>query len=251
MHDLIWGETAWRKFCTTTVLFFHDKEELFTLCVCEAVVQEQDLSELSLLNCTYSGTLISWEAVKFRKMFVLLDCHLNTVYTRVSQMKSLNIFYHGRYGVLIHDSYPDVRLFCSLLRGDFPSRWHQLLQWPLVSLLDVPDQVENVTELMPFMNFLVHLYTCCSDRHASPNWTSICRWILMGFTPSLLKKRLTERCSSLVHVASRAAIFTLLLRRHVAFLHHTATCRPLFKPSVSLLSTYKTIELCFEFLSHF
>jgi len=30
-----------------------------------------------------------------------------------------------------------------------------------------------------------------------------------------------------------------------------ATCRPLFKPQVSLLSTYKTIELCFEFLSHF
>jgi len=41
------------------VLFFHDKEELFTSCVCEAVVQEKDLSELSLLNCTYSGTLIS------------------------------------------------------------------------------------------------------------------------------------------------------------------------------------------------
>jgi hypothetical protein len=38
-----------------------------------------------------------------------------------------------------------VRLFHSLLpvRGDFPSRWLQLLQWPLVSLLDVPDQVEE------------------------------------------------------------------------------------------------------------
>jgi len=54
-----------------------------------------------------------------------------------------------------------------------------------------------------------------------------------------------------LHVARVAAIFTLLLRRRVAFLHRTATCRPLFKPSVSLLSTYKTIELCFEFLSHF
>jgi hypothetical protein len=73
----------------------------------------------------------------------------------------------------------------------------------------------------------------------------------MGFIPSLLKKRLTERCSSLVHVASGAAVFTLLLRRHLAFLHLTTTCRPLFNPSVSLLSTYKTIELCFEFLSHF
>jgi hypothetical protein len=73
----------------------------------------------------------------------------------------------------------------------------------------------------------------------------------MGFAPSLLKKPMTERCSSLVHVASVAVIFTLLLRRHVAFLHRTATCRPLSKPSVSLLSTYKTIKLCLEFLSHF
>ena len=49
------------------------------------------------------------------------------------------------------------------------------------------------------------------------------------FTPSLLKKRMTERCSSLLHVVSGAAIFTLLLRRRVAFLRRTATCRPLFK----------------------
>jgi len=72
-----------------------------------------------------------------------------------------------------------------------------------------------------------------------------------GFTPSLLTKRMTERCSSLVHIASGAAIFTLLLRRRVKFLHRTAICWPLFKPSVSLLSTYKTIELWFEFSSHF
>ena len=125
----------------------------------------------------------------------------------------------------------------SLLRGDFPSWWLQLLQWPLVSLLGVPDQV------------LVHSYTCCSDRLASPYWTFIRRWISTGFTPSIPKKRTTERCSPLVHVASGAATFTLLLRHRVAFLHRTAICRPLFKPSVSLLS--KTIELCFEFLSHF
>ena len=65
------------------------------------------------------------------------------VFMRVRQMKTLNIFYHGRYGVLIRDPYPDVRLFHSLLRGDFPSRWLQLLQWPLVSLLGVSDQVEE------------------------------------------------------------------------------------------------------------
>jgi len=52
------------------------------------------------------------------------------------------------------------------------------------------------------MNILVHSYTCCSDRHASPYWTFTRRWISMGFTPSLLKKRMTERCSPLVHVTS-------------------------------------------------
>ena len=69
---------------------------------------------------------------------------------------------------------------------------------------DWPGRGESVTELMPFMNFLVHSYTCCSERHASPYWTFICWWISMGFTPSLLKKWMTERCSSLVHVASGA-----------------------------------------------
>jgi len=59
------------------------------------------------------------------------------------------------------------------------------------------------------------------------------RWV----SPLHYKKRMTERCSSLVHVASGAAFFTLLLRRRVAFLRRTATCRPLFKPRVSLLST--------------
>ena len=58
-------------------------------------------------------------------------------------LKYFFIFYHGQYGVLIHDSYPDVRLFHSLLRGHFLSRWLQLLQCPQVSLLGVPDRVEE------------------------------------------------------------------------------------------------------------
>jgi hypothetical protein len=43
------------------------------------------------------------------------------------------------------------------------------------------------SDLKDFTNFLVHSYTCCSDRHASPYWTFIRRWISMGFTPSILK----------------------------------------------------------------
>ena len=75
---------------------------------------------------------------------------------------------YGQCGVLIHDSYPDVWLCHALLHSDFSSRWLKLLEWPLVSLFGVPDLVEeSVTELTPLRNFLLHLYTCCSDRHAS------------------------------------------------------------------------------------
>jgi len=51
-----------------------------------------------------------------------------------------------------------------------------------------------------------------------------------GFRPFTTQKRMTERCSSVVHVASGAAIFTVLLRRRVTFLHRTATCQPVFSP---------------------
>ena len=72
-----------------------------------------------------------------------------------------------------------------------------------------PGRRDTVTELTPFRNFLLHSYTYCSDRDASPYRTFIRRWISMGFTPSLRKKRMTERSSSLVHVASGAAIYTI------------------------------------------
>jgi len=60
-------------------------------------------------------------------------------------MKTLNIFYLVIYRTqkVHNDSYPNVWLFHSLLRGDFPSRWLQLLQWPMVSLLGVLDQVKE------------------------------------------------------------------------------------------------------------
>ena len=101
------------------------------------------------------------------------------------------------------------------------------------------------------MNILVHSYTCCSDRHASPYWTFICRWISMGFTPSLIKKTDDRTLFFFGACYKQTAIFSLLLRRRIAFLHRTTTCQLLFNPWVTLLSTYKTIELYFEFLLHF
>ena len=111
-------------------------------------------------------------------------------------MKTLNIFYFLSWTIWCadHDSYPDVQLFHSLLHCDFPSRWLQLLQWPLVSLAVTtwcawPCRGESFRELMPFLNFLVHSCTCCHIRHASPYWTFILQLISMGFIPSVLKKK--------------------------------------------------------------
>jgi hypothetical protein len=93
-------------------------------------------------------------------------------------------FIHCHVAILLHDGFNCCGgLWC-----------HHSVAWP--------GRSESVTELMPFMNSLVHSYTWCSDSHASPYWTFIHRWISMGFTPSL-------RCSSSVHVASGAAVFTL------------------------------------------
>ena len=100
-----------------------------------------DKQRLISWACPISCAANSTEFTERRSRGVHVDC------TRVSQMKPLIffffIFYHGRYGVLTHDSYPDVLLFHSLFRGDFPSLWLQLLQCPLVSLLGVPDRVQE------------------------------------------------------------------------------------------------------------
>ena len=113
-----------------------------------------------------------------------------------------------------------------------------------------PGRGQSVTELMPFMNFLVHSYTYCSDRHASPYWTSFVDEFLWVSSLHYLKNG-WQNAVLLVYVESGAAIFTLLLRRRVAFLHRTATCRPLFKPWVSLLSTYKTSRCVSNFYRTF
>ena len=101
-----------------------------------------------------------------------------------------------------------------------------------------PGRGESGTELMPFMNFLFHSYTCCSDRHASSYWTFIRRWISMGFTPSVPKNG-WQNAFILWCILQADPPSLLLLRRRVAFLHRTATCRPLFKLWVSLLSSYR------------
>ena len=159
---------------------------------------------------------------------------------------------HGRYGVLIYDLSSCAAISCTVTRRfSFTMASTAAMASGGTTRCAWPDLGESVTDLTPFRNFLFHSYTCCSDRHASPYWTSIRRWISMGFTPSLRKKRMTERCSSLVHVASGPPSLhyccAVVLRSSIVLppVGHFS------KPWVSLLPTYRTIERCFEFLSHY
>ena len=113
-----------------------------------------------------------------------------------------------------------------------------------------PGRGESVTELTPFRNFLLHSYTCYSDRHALPYRTSIRRWISIGFTPSARKKNEWPNAVPLWCMLQVGPPFLHYCWR-IAFLYRTATCRQLIKPRVLLLPTYRTIERCFEFLSQF
>ena len=94
---------------------------------------------------------------------------------RMSQMKKLNIFSpyfieHKRY-TMASFFYVVSTVHCAAVsfnvtwRFSFHSGFH-CCNGPGVSTgCTWPARGESVTELMPFMNFLVHSYTCCSDRH--------------------------------------------------------------------------------------
>jgi len=160
-------------------------------------------------------------------------------------MKTLNIFYLVIYWTQkVHNDFIflcslHVRLFHSLLRVDFPSRWLQLLQWPLVSLLGVPDRVEE-SLLQNWCRSWTSYYTrtlaVVTDMHHHTElsfvdefrWVSPLHYFKNGWQNAVLLWCMLQ---------PGPPSLQLLLRRRVAFLHRTATCRPLFKPPGSLLST--------------
>ena len=100
--------------------------------------------------------------------------------TRASQMKSLNILYPIiDWTQKVHN---DLIFLCSLHCVAISFTVTRRFSFTMASTAAMPSGVttgcawpgwESVSELMPFMNFLFHSYTCCSDRHASPYWTFI------------------------------------------------------------------------------
>ena len=121
-----------------------------------------------------------------------------------------------------------------------------------------PGRGESVTELMLFMNFLVHPYTCCSDRHASPYWTFIRRWISMGFTPSLLKKRnrwqnavlfwcmLQVGPPSLHYYCTVVLHFCIVLPTECHFSNHEYHCCQLKRKASCVSNFYLTLNFSFD-----
>jgi len=120
------------------------------------------------------------------------DIWFLTFYEGVSkeQLKYILYLYHGRYGVLIHDLYPNVRAIFFTVTPPFPFTASSTAPLPsgVTTGCAWPGRGQSVTELTPFMTFPVHSYTCCSDRHASPYWTFIRRWIWMYFAPFTTQK---------------------------------------------------------------
>ena len=114
-----------------------------------------------------------------------------------------------------------------------------------------PGRGESVTELMPFVNFPVHSYTCCSDRHASPYSTFIYWWISMGFTSSLLKKTDDRKLFFFDACCKRGRHFYTTTAPScsipASYCHLLATLQTI---SITV-ANLQTIELCFEFLTHF
>jgi len=216
----------------------HQRRVSISLCLRMALYHIQRIQKKSLIIACFARIRTRYST----DWFILI--------TWVSQMKALNTWTILCAGPWLTPRCAAIS-FTVTRRFSFTTASTAAMPSGVTTGCACPGLAESVTELMPFMNFLVHSYTCCNDRRASPYWTFIRRWFSMVFTPSLFKKRMTERCSSLVHVASGAAIFTLLLRRRVAFLCRTTPCRPLFKSWVLLFSAYKTIKLCFEFLLQF
>ena len=151
-------------------------------------------------NVPWSSCKVPLFLSYFNKLkFSLHNFERHSGITRVSQKKTLNIFYFFIWTIWCADPWLIFRCaaisFTVTRRFPFTMASTAAMPSGVTTGCAWPGRGESVTELMPFMNFLVHSYTCCSDRHASPYWTFIRPWISMRFTPSLLKKQTTERCS--------------------------------------------------------
>ena len=96
-------------------------------------------------------------------------------------MKTSNTFYFLSWTIWCSDPWLISRCaaisFTAMRRFSFTMASTAAMASGVTTQCAWPGRGESVTELMAFMNFLVHSYTCCSDRHASPYWTFILRWI--------------------------------------------------------------------------
>jgi len=124
-------------------------------------------------------SLLNLKYVYITVALCLYFCHLS-IYEGESNENLKYFLSHNLLNTKVHNAFI---FLCSLHCGPF----HSVTWWFSFTMASTAamasgvttrcawlGQGESVTELMPFMNFLVHSYICCSDRHASPYWTFIC-----------------------------------------------------------------------------
>jgi hypothetical protein len=103
-----------------------------------------------------------------------------------------------------------------------------------------PGRGQSVTELMPFMNFLFHSYTCCSDRHAHRTgllFVDEFRWVSPFHYAVLLRCVLQSGRPSLPYYCAVALHFCIILPPVSHSPNHKYHCCQLTRQSS-----------CFEFL---
>lgn len=101
-----------------------------------------------------------------------------------------------------------------------------------------PRRGASATEVTPFLNILLHLYTCCSAKHASPCCTFIQLWISIGFVPSLLRKLMTT-FFFICACSKWGSHCKMMLWQHFACLQYEASCWAFLKTRVAVLPTYR------------
>ena len=126
-----------------------------------------------------------------------LNAFHHAFFTRVNQMKTLNIiFYVLSWTIQCADPWLISRCaaisFTVTRRFSFTKASTTAMSSGVTTGCAWPGRGESVTELMPFINFLVLV-----NHHTELSFVYEFWWV----SPLNYKKRMTERCSSLMHFA--------------------------------------------------
>ena len=124
---------------------------------------------------------------------------------------------------------------------------------------DWPGQGESVTEQMPFMNFPVHSYTWCSDRHASSYWTfvdefqwvSTLHYLKNGWQNAVLLWCMLQAGPPPLHYYCSVMLHSCIVLSPVGHSsNHEYNCCHLTRQSSCFSNFYRTFKVLFDSSSY-